>query len=227
LQPADQTADQSESQAPAAQAATKRLKIGVALEGGGALGLAHIRVLRWFEDHHIPIDYIDGTSMGGLFGGLYATGKSPEELQKIVEQQKWDTISVFLPITMAGSLFATFTGGTTFGHAAGGFPLCFLGGPTHLSAYRTNERFGDQFYLVQTGYLHELLTLSNFLGKKVYAIGSLETAKMFDFPLPVSRFPLDEDLGVLAETAVGPFFFGGSVGDSGHRKWFFQLGRIF
>src|SRR5882757_1922899 len=96
-QPADQSAvqsaHQSEGQAvPAAQSATKRLKIGVALEGGGALGLAHIGVLRWFEDRHIPIDYIAGTSMGGLVGGLYATGKSPEELQKIVEQQKWDTI---------------------------------------------------------------------------------------------------------------------------------------
>ena len=70
----------------------KRLKIGVALEGGGALGLAHIGVLQWFEDHHIPIDYIAGTSMGGLVGGLYATGKSPAELKALVEKQDWDTI---------------------------------------------------------------------------------------------------------------------------------------
>src|SRR5271165_2268136 len=55
-----------------------RPRIGVALEGGGALGLAHIGVLQWFEDHHIPIDYLAGTSMGGLVGGLYATGKSPQ-----------------------------------------------------------------------------------------------------------------------------------------------------
>ena len=84
-----QSATQSAS---AHQPATKRLKIGVALEGGGALGLAHIGVLQWFEDHHIPIDYIAGTSMGGLVGGLYATGKSPKELEEIVERQKWDTI---------------------------------------------------------------------------------------------------------------------------------------
>ena len=51
------------------QAAAKgRPKIGVALEGGGALGEAHIGVLKWFEDHHIPVDYIGGTSMGGLDG---------------------------------------------------------------------------------------------------------------------------------------------------------------
>src|SRR5712691_8391877 len=43
-----------------------RPKIGVALEGGGAKGLAHIGVLKWFEDHHIPVDYVAGTSMGGL-----------------------------------------------------------------------------------------------------------------------------------------------------------------
>src|SRR5579863_7483682 len=71
---------------------TNRPKIGVALEGGGALGLAHIGVLQWFEDHHIPVDYIAGTSMGGLVGGLYATGKSPKELREIVSQQKWDII---------------------------------------------------------------------------------------------------------------------------------------
>src|SRR3974377_543154 len=55
--------------------------IGVALEGGGALGQAHIGVLKWFEDHHIPIDYLAGTSMGGLVGGLYASGKSADQIR--------------------------------------------------------------------------------------------------------------------------------------------------
>src|SRR5215472_10011696 len=69
-----------------------RPRIGVALEGGGALGFAHIGVLQWFEDHHIPVDYIAGTSMGGLVGGLYAPGKSPLELAEIVAAQSWDII---------------------------------------------------------------------------------------------------------------------------------------
>ena len=64
----------------------------MALEGGGALGLAHVGVLQWFEDHHIPIDYLAGTSMGGLVGGLYATGKSPQQLRQLVEEQNWDVI---------------------------------------------------------------------------------------------------------------------------------------
>src|ERR1700740_2470542 len=94
LIPACERAQQADAPAPEAQRAqhTARPKIGVALEGGGALGLAHIGVLQWFEDHHIPIDYIAGTSMGGLVGGLYATGKAPKELQEIVEQQNWDII---------------------------------------------------------------------------------------------------------------------------------------
>ena len=72
--------------------APKRMTVGVALEGGGALGLAHIGVLRWFEQHHIPIDYIAGTSMGGLVGGMYATGKSPDDLERLVKKMDWPLI---------------------------------------------------------------------------------------------------------------------------------------
>jgi NTE family protein len=72
--------------------APKRLTIGVALEGGGALGLAHIGVLRWFEQHHIPIDYLSGNSMGALVGGMYATGKSPDELEVLVKQIDWPLV---------------------------------------------------------------------------------------------------------------------------------------
>ena len=69
-----------------------RPKIGVALEGGGAMGLAHIGVLRWFEAHHIPVDYVAGTSMGGLVGGFYATGMTPEEMQDLIEGLDWREI---------------------------------------------------------------------------------------------------------------------------------------
>ncbi len=70
----------------------KRLTIGVALEGGGALGLAHIGVLRWFEQHHIPIDYLSGNSMGALVGGMYATGKSPDDLERLVKGMDWPLV---------------------------------------------------------------------------------------------------------------------------------------
>jgi NTE family protein len=77
---------------PGTSAPPTRPRIGVALEGGGALGFAHIGVLRWFEEHHIPIDYIAGTSMGGLIAGLYATGKTPRQMEEFVREQDWDTI---------------------------------------------------------------------------------------------------------------------------------------
>src|SRR4029077_4819033 len=78
------------SAAEAKTAPNARPKIGVALEGGGALGLAHVGVLKWFEEHHIPVDYVAGTSMGGLVGGLYATGMSGSEIQDFVENINWN-----------------------------------------------------------------------------------------------------------------------------------------
>ncbi len=60
-----------------------RRVIGLVLEGGGALGLAHIGVLQWFEQNHIPVDRIAGTSMGALVGGMYASGRSASVMQQL------------------------------------------------------------------------------------------------------------------------------------------------
>jgi NTE family protein len=81
-----------EAQSPASQDASPppRQKIGLVLEGGGALGLAHIGVLQWLYQHHVPVDLVAGTSMGGLVGGIYATGRSPDELQHLIENVDWD-----------------------------------------------------------------------------------------------------------------------------------------
>jgi NTE family protein len=105
-------------------------------------------------------------------------------------------------------------------------PQFFLGAPLQLSAYGLNELRGNQFYLLQGGYLHDLFTLPPFLGKRIYAIGSYELGKMYG-ATNASKLPNDFAAGVLAETSLGPLFLGGSVGDSGHYKWFFQLGRVF
>jgi NTE family protein len=132
----------------------------------------------------------------------------------------------FKPITRPASIFLHAEGGTTFGSQGIGVPQFFLGGPARLSAYGTNELFGNQYYYFRAGYLHDLLTLPPFVGKKVYAIGAYEFGKMYDAP-DASKFPNDIAAGILAETAVGPLLLGASVGDSGHRKWFFQLGHVF
>ena len=71
--------------------ASKRPSIGIALEGGGALGLAHIGVLKWMEEHRIPVYFVGGTSMGGLVGGMYSMGMTPAEIEKLVAGIDWDS----------------------------------------------------------------------------------------------------------------------------------------
>jgi NTE family protein len=61
----------------------KKPKIGLVLSGGGAKGLAHIGVLKVIDSLGIKIDYIGGTSMGAIIGGLYASGYSATELDSI------------------------------------------------------------------------------------------------------------------------------------------------
>lgn len=77
------------------QPATQRPRIGLALSGGGALGLAEIGVIRWMDENHIPVDRIAGTSMGSIIGAMYASGMSAEEIQKFAEKIDWD--QAFLP----------------------------------------------------------------------------------------------------------------------------------
>lgn len=70
----------------------RHAKLGLVLEGGGALGLAHIGVLQWLEEHRVPVNYVAGTSMGGLVGGIYATGHSAAEVKDLVETIDWDQV---------------------------------------------------------------------------------------------------------------------------------------
>jgi NTE family protein len=74
------------------QAQETRPKIGIALSGGGARGIAHVGVLKALEELRVPIDYIAGTSMGSIAGGLYASGLSAEAIRRILEQTDWESI---------------------------------------------------------------------------------------------------------------------------------------
>ena len=71
------------------EAASPRPRICLVLSGGGALGLAHVGVLRVLEELHVPIDCVAGTSMGAIVGGLYAAGYSPAELEELVRTLDW------------------------------------------------------------------------------------------------------------------------------------------
>ena len=69
-----------------------RKRVGLVLGGGGAKGAAHIGVLKVLEEAGIPIDYIAGTSMGAIVGGLYAIGYSPQEIDSLVALQDWQLL---------------------------------------------------------------------------------------------------------------------------------------
>lgn len=66
-----------------------RPKVGIVLGGGGAKGSAHIGVLKYIEEMGIPVDYVVGTSMGSIIGGLYALGYSPDEMQGLISNLDW------------------------------------------------------------------------------------------------------------------------------------------
>ena len=71
--------------------------IGLALGGGGALGLSEIGVLQWLEEHHIPVDEIAGTSMGSIVAALYATGHTPEEMQHVLTDESVNSVFRITP----------------------------------------------------------------------------------------------------------------------------------
>lgn len=60
-------------------------KIGLVLSGGGAPGIAHIGILKALEENNIPVDYIAGTSIGAIVGGMYAMGMSPDEMIDVIK----------------------------------------------------------------------------------------------------------------------------------------------
>ncbi len=91
--------DQSlpQTAAPGTTPPSVRPRVGLALEGGGALGIAHIGVLLWLQEHHIPVDEISGTSMGALIGSLAASGHSAEEMEHLTTDTNFNDLFTLKP----------------------------------------------------------------------------------------------------------------------------------
>ena len=81
--------------APAPPGPQGRPRIGLALGGGGALAMSEIGVLQWFEEHHIPVDVVAGTSMGCMVGALYSTGKSIDQLRVVMNDDVFSSVFAF------------------------------------------------------------------------------------------------------------------------------------
>jgi NTE family protein len=71
----------------------KAQKVGLVLSGGGSSGLCHVGVIKALEENNIPIDYICGTSIGGLIGAYYAIGYTPAEIEKTVKAYFFQTVT--------------------------------------------------------------------------------------------------------------------------------------
>ncbi len=137
-------------------------------------------------------------------------------------------ISYFAPAVAKGSLFFTASGGTAFGARNLAEQSFALGGPLSLGAYGRNELLGNQFYLLQGGYLHELFKMNPLIGDALYVAGFYELGKMYGPVFPnTPRNPMDLSGVVVVKTLFGPAFVGGSVSPNGRAKWWFGLGRVF
>ena len=89
-----------------------RPKIGLALGGGGAKGAAEVGVLKVLEEAGIHVDYIVGTSIGSIVGGLYAAGYTATELETMFQTQEWLTLLTDRKASLANEPYTTVDGVT-------------------------------------------------------------------------------------------------------------------
>ena len=135
---------------------------------------------------------------------------------------------VFHRVHKTNSLFLLASGGSTMGYRHTGLPMFGIGGPQRLAAYGTNELLTNQYFLFQPGYIRRLAQLSPLLGNNVYLVADYEIGKAYGAVNQTdTRLPNDLNAAVLVQSFIGPVVFGGSVGDRGHHKLYFQLGRLF
>ncbi len=135
-------------------------------------------------------------------------------------------LSEFIPVTSRSSVFFIGNGGTTFGASGLLFQSFSLGGPQMLSAYGRNELLGNQYWLLQAGYIHQIARLNPLFGDAIYGLAAYEAAKVFGNPL-LPRLPQSATAALILKSFIGPVILGGSVGDSNHYKLWFGVGRIF
>jgi NTE family protein len=95
-EPTPVTPNQTQA-APRSPVPAGRKRIGLALSGGAALGLAEIGVIRWMEENHIPVDLVAGTSMGSIIGAMYATGMSSAQMEDFANKIDWDQAFLSAP----------------------------------------------------------------------------------------------------------------------------------
>ncbi len=137
-------------------------------------------------------------------------------------------IKDFIRISDPSSIFVTASGGSSFGYKTG-VPVFPLGGVTRFVAYGTNELLTDQYFLGQLGYIRQLSQLPALFGGAIDFLGMFEVGKTYQLPRGPKPPYLPGDVvgAIIVNTLFGPVEVGGAVGNYGHAKFFFQVGRIF
>jgi len=138
--------------------------------------------------------------------------------------------SNFVPVSEKASLFMDISGGTTFNGTAGPFQVFSLGGPFRLGAYLPDQFLGNHYAYASLGFRRELYRMPQLVGKKIYWGGWYEAGSTFgtqgNDPGPVvvrGTF----NLGLIADTIVGPIALAGSVSPTGQSRVNFSIGRLF
>jgi NTE family protein len=126
------------------------------------------------------------------------------------------------------SVYVAVAGGSSYGYKTG-VPAFSLGGSRQLVAWGENELLTNQYFLGQLGYIRELAALPPFLGSSVNFLGVLEIGKTYKLPVAPSppNLPMDVAAGLLVNTIFGPVLVAGTVGDYGHARFYFQVGKVF
>jgi NTE family protein len=138
--------------------------------------------------------------------------------------------SNFVRLGDTTSLFIDASGGTTFHGSAGPFQVFSLGGPFRLGAYLPDEFLGNHYAYASLGFRRELYRLPQLVGRKIYWGGWYEAGSAFGNQIN-SRGPVvvrgTFNLGVIADTIVGPIALAGSVSPTGQSRVNFSIGRFF
>jgi NTE family protein len=176
------------------------------------------------EDFDNPVIPRDGMRIESTFqfydANLGSTTAFPTEELRIGVAHRTSERSSVLLFASGGTAFTTSDNDV-------GFPPFSLGGPLRLGAYGANELLTSQYFLFQPTYLYRLKQISPILNANLYIMGMYEIGKSYYEPSSVSRLPQDGTLGLLIQSAFGPILIGGSVGDTGHHKFYFKVGRVF
>ena len=123
-------------------------KIGLVLSGGTAKGLAHIGILKVLEEEKVPIEYVTGTSMGSIIGGLYSVGYTPEEIEKIATEMDWVALfSDMVPRSEKGAIRNYFEDKNTIALPMDDFKIGLPNGA--IGGKSISLKLGELFYGVE------------------------------------------------------------------------------